>query len=98
MLGITAVIAVSVGSAAGVITVVARQHAPEGGWVQLFRDGVRGVRKMELSVFSGLRSSNGEAGGLDQLFDVAEPVEWPAYTEVSGLRSALGRAARIVRR
>ena len=98
MLGIATAIAVSVGSAAGVVTLVARQHTPEGGWVQVFKDGVRGVRSREISVFSGLRAPRGEAGGLDELFEVAEPVDWPAYTEVTGLRSALARAGRIVKR
>ena len=98
MLGITAAIAVSVGSAAGVITVIARQRAPEGGWRQVLRDGVRGVRSKELSLFSGLRQQQGHAGGVSELFEVAEPVEWPAYTEVTGLRNALARAGRVVRR
>ncbi len=99
MVGITVAILVSIGSAAGVLAVVARRSAPEDGWRQLLRDGVQGVRSKELSLVSELRRSKDAApGGLTEFFTVAEPVEWPAYTEVTELKTALTRARRLTRR
>jgi hypothetical protein len=99
MVGITVAILVSIGSAAGVLAVVARRGAPQESWRQLLRDGVRGVRSKELSLVSELRSSKDVApGSLTELFTVAEPVEWPAYTEVTELKTALARARRLTRR
>ena len=99
MVGITVAIFVSIGSAAGVLAVVARRSAPEDGWRQLLRDGVQAVRTKDLSLVSELRSSKDPApGGLTEFFDVAEPVEWPAYTEVTELKTVLARARRLARR
>lgn len=99
MVGITVAIIVSIGSAAGVLAVVAQRSAPEGGWRQLLRDGVQAARSKNLSLVEEIRSSKAAAdGGISELFTVAEPVEWPAYTEVTELKTALARARRLARR
>jgi hypothetical protein len=98
MVGITVAIFVSIGSAAGVLAVMAQRSAPEGGWRQLLRDGVQAARSKELSLTRDIRSAKTEAtGGLTELFTVAEPVEWPAYTEVTELKTVLARARRLAR-
>lgn len=87
---------VSIGSAAGVLGYLARRHAPEDGWHELLRSGVRSARAKELTFVD--RADGAAPGGLDDLFIVGQPVEWPAYTEVPELRKALGRVRRLLRR
>lgn len=91
-------IVVSVGSAAGVLAAVARRHTPEGGWRDVLRSGVHAARAKEMTYVDDHRAVDEPAGGVGDLFTVGRPVEWPAYTEVPQLRSALSRLRRLGRR
>ncbi len=97
MVGISVAILVSIGSAAGVLAALARRHAPEDGWRGLLRSGVHAARAKELSFVDHHRRPETPPGGLDELFTIAKPDEWPAYTEVPQLRSALSRIRRAGR-
>lgn len=96
MVGITVAMIVSIGSAAGVLGYIARRHAPQDGWPDLLRSGVQAARAKQLTFVD--RKDDGVPGGLDDLFTVGQPDEWPAYTEVPELRRALARARGLLRR
>ena len=98
MVGIAVAMVVSIGSAAGVLAVLVRRHTPEDGWRELLRSGVQAARAKEMTFVDDHRAVDEPAGGVGDLFTVGRPVEWPAYTEVPQLRSALSRLRRLGRR
>jgi hypothetical protein len=96
MFGVMLGIVVSVGTAAGLLATLARRHAPADGWREILRSGVHAARAKELTYVDHVRGA--QAGGLGDLFTVAEPVQFPAYTEVTDLQRALTRLRALARR
>lgn len=96
MVGVFVAMMVSVGSAAAVLTVLARRHAPDGGWRENLNAGVHAVRAKELPLMEELDPEVDPDAGVEDLFTLGETDPEPAYSEATAVRQALHRARKFV--
>ncbi len=98
MMGVFAAMAVILSSAAAVLTMLARRNSPEGGWREVLGAGVHAVRSRELPLVDHSDPDDEGPGGLDDLFEVAETDDGPAYSEAKAVRNVLHEARQRVHR
>lgn len=98
MIGVFVAMAVSVGSAAAVLAVLARRHAPDGGWRENLNAAVHAVRAKELPLMEDLEPDVQPDAGVADLFTLGDPDPAPAYSEATAVRQALHKARELVRR
>lgn len=98
MVGAFVAMAVSIGSAAAVLAVLARRNAPEGGWREVIEAGFQAARHKDLPLVDHPGPDDGDDGSLDDLLAVAAPGDGPTYSEATAVRQAIEAARRAVRR
>lgn len=102
MVSVFVAMVVSLSGAAAVLTLLARRNTPEGGWREVLGAGIGAVRARRLPLVDHTDPDDGATGGLDDLFEVAEATDAPAYSEATtvhnALREARARARRLTHR
>ncbi|UNX55884.1 hypothetical protein MF406_06550 [Georgenia sp. TF02-10] len=86
--------------AAGVLLMPLADSRPEGGWKAWFRESLTAWRSKELRAAEPQDSGTTEVreAGIEDLFDLGQPVQEPAYTRPEEIVARLEQARASTRR